>query len=68
MSALQVEAFSSPSDGGFLLLVILAGLVKLAMFAFWIVVVWRALRAHERLPKHLAASVAPVDRTVPGST
>ena len=41
----------------FWLLVLLSWLLKALLFAFWIVVVWRALRAHERIPRNLAATL-----------
>lgn len=57
MPSTQFEAIPGPSDGGFWLLVLLSWLLKALLFAFWIVVVWRALRAHERIPGNLAATL-----------
>jgi hypothetical protein len=67
MSSFQGEAVPSLSDDGLWLLVILSWLVKLLMFAFWIVVGWRVLRAHERIPKDLAAILLASRATAPSS-
>ena len=57
MSPMQIEAIPSASHGGLWLLVILSWLVRVLVLAFWIVVAWRALRAHERIPKNFAESL-----------
>jgi len=49
--------FGSGSGGFFTVALILMTLVNFGMAVFWILVGWRAMKAHERLPDALAKSL-----------
>ena len=54
MFPLKFELPQGPASGALWLILALMTLLNALMGVFWIVLGWRAMRAHERLPETLA--------------
>ncbi len=59
----------NPGSRLFTLVIVLMTILNFCMAVFWIIVGWRAMKAHERLPEALSASLRNLSAkhpTVPG--
>ncbi len=57
MFPIEFKIPEGPTGGAMWWILVLMTLINFLMGLFWIVLGWRAMKAHERLPEALAASL-----------